>query len=101
MSNEHFFVFACDICIVNVYQCILVSLVFTSFFSLFNQVAMKLVQRGKKMKQPRREATEHSDAEDQHKCNECGMVFQRRYALIMHTLKHERTKNYKCPVSLF
>ncbi|KAF7251303.1 Zinc finger and BTB domain-containing protein 11 [Varanus komodoensis] len=66
--------------------------------SAIQQVAMKLVQRGKKMKQPKRETIEHSETEAQHKCNECGMVFQRRYALIMHTLKHERTKNYKCPL---
>ncbi|XP_062982939.1 zinc finger and BTB domain-containing protein 11 isoform X2 [Elgaria multicarinata webbii] len=66
--------------------------------SAIQQVAMKLVQRGKKMKQPKRETTEHSETEAQHKCNECGMIFQRRYALIMHTLKHERTKNYKCPL---
>uniref|UniRef100_A0A8C4P6K7 Zinc finger and BTB domain-containing protein 11 n=1 Tax=Dromaius novaehollandiae TaxID=8790 RepID=A0A8C4P6K7_DRONO len=66
--------------------------------SAIQQVAMKLVQRGKKMKQPKRETTENNEAEAQHKCSECGMVFQRRYALIMHTLKHERTKDYKCPV---
>ncbi|XP_019379465.1 PREDICTED: zinc finger and BTB domain-containing protein 11, partial [Gavialis gangeticus] len=62
------------------------------------QAAMKLVQRGKKMKQPKRDSTENSEVEAQHKCTECGMVFQRRYALIMHTLKHERTKDYKCPL---
>lgn len=60
---------------------------------------MKLVQRGKKMKQPKREPTENNEVEAQHKCTECAMVFQRRYALIMHTLKHERSKDYKCPVS--
>ncbi|KAG8136720.1 hypothetical protein E2320_005277 [Naja naja] len=66
--------------------------------SAIQQVALKLVQRGKKMKQPKREIIEHNEAEAQHKCSECGMIFQRRYALIMHTLKHERTKNYKCPL---
>ncbi|NXA47271.1 ZBT11 protein, partial [Nothocercus julius] len=66
--------------------------------SAVQQVAMKLVQRGKKMKQPKRETTENNELEAQHKCSECGMVFQRRYALIMHTLKHERTKDYKCPL---
>ncbi|KAM6319774.1 zinc finger and BTB domain-containing protein 11 [Podargus strigoides] len=66
--------------------------------SAIQQVAMKLVQRGKKMKQPKREATENNEVEAQHKCTECGMVFQRRYALIMHTLKHERSKDYKCPL---
>ncbi|KAJ7408147.1 Zinc finger and BTB domain-containing protein 11 [Willisornis vidua] len=66
--------------------------------SAVQQVAMKLVQRGKKMKQPKRDTTENNEVEAQHKCTECGMVFQRRYALIMHTLKHERSKEYKCPV---
>ncbi|NXC48929.1 ZBT11 protein, partial [Penelope pileata] len=66
--------------------------------SAIQQVAMKLVQRGKKMKQPKRETTENNEVEAQHKCSECGMVFQRRYALIMHTLKHERSKDYKCPL---
>ncbi|NWX14103.1 ZBT11 protein, partial [Aegotheles bennettii] len=66
--------------------------------SAIQQVAMKLVQRGKKMKQPKRETTENNEVEAQHKCTECGMVFQRRYALIMHTLKHERSKDYKCPL---
>ncbi|XP_010166463.1 LOW QUALITY PROTEIN: zinc finger and BTB domain-containing protein 11 [Antrostomus carolinensis] len=66
--------------------------------SATQQVAMKLVQRGKKMKQPKRETTENNKVEAQHKCTECGMVFQRRYALIMHTVKHERSKEYKCPL---
>nr|XP_014432790.1 zinc finger and BTB domain-containing protein 11 [Pelodiscus sinensis] len=65
--------------------------------SAIQQVAMKLVQRGKKMKQPKRDTAEN-EAEAQIKCNECGMVFQRRYSLIMHTLKHERAKDYKCPL---
>ncbi|XP_029434657.1 zinc finger and BTB domain-containing protein 11 [Rhinatrema bivittatum] len=63
--------------------------------SAVQQIAMKLVQRGKKMKQPKKEK---EDAEAQHKCNECGMLFQRRYTLIMHNLKHEKTKDYKCPL---
>ncbi|KFQ42439.1 Zinc finger and BTB domain-containing protein 11, partial [Nestor notabilis] len=66
--------------------------------SAIQQVAMKLVQRGKRMKQPKRDTTENNEIEAQHKCTECGMVFQRRYALIMHTLKHERSKDYKCPL---
>ncbi|XP_030331808.1 zinc finger and BTB domain-containing protein 11 [Strigops habroptila] len=66
--------------------------------SAIQQVAMKLVQRGKKMKQPKRDTMENNEVEAQHKCTECGMVFQRRYALIMHTLKHERSKDYKCPL---
>lgn len=37
------------------------------------------------------------DAE--HTCSECGMSFQRRYSLIMHTLKHEKARGYKCSVS--
>ncbi|KFV60714.1 Zinc finger and BTB domain-containing protein 11, partial [Tyto alba] len=66
--------------------------------SAVQQVAMKLVQRGKKIKQPKRDIMENNEVEDQHKCTECGMMFQRRYALIMHTLKHERSKDYKCPL---
>lgn len=66
--------------------------------SAVQQVAQKLVQRGKKMKQPKRDAKESTE-EASHKCGECGMVFQRRYALITHTLKHERARDYKCPVS--
>ncbi|KAM6225468.1 zinc finger and BTB domain-containing protein 11 [Rhynchocyon petersi] len=65
--------------------------------SAIQQVAQKLVQRGKKMKQPKRDAKENTE-EVSHKCGECGMVFQRRYALIMHTLKHERARDYKCPL---
>ncbi|XP_036059477.1 zinc finger and BTB domain-containing protein 11 isoform X3 [Onychomys torridus] len=65
--------------------------------SAVQQVAQKLVQRGKKMKQPKRDAKENPE-ETSHKCGECGMVFQRRYAFIMHTLKHERARDYKCPL---
>uniref|UniRef100_A0A5F9DW12 Zinc finger and BTB domain-containing protein 11 n=1 Tax=Oryctolagus cuniculus TaxID=9986 RepID=A0A5F9DW12_RABIT len=65
--------------------------------SAVQQVAQKLVQRGKKMKQPKRDAKESTE-EVSHKCGECGMVFQRRYALITHTLKHERARDYKCPL---
>uniref|UniRef100_A0A7N9AS55 Zinc finger and BTB domain containing 11 n=1 Tax=Mastacembelus armatus TaxID=205130 RepID=A0A7N9AS55_9TELE len=37
------------------------------------------------------------DAVDrEHTCSECGMSFQRRYSLIMHTLKHEKARGYKC-----
>ncbi|CAK6956233.1 zinc finger and BTB domain-containing protein 11 [Scomber scombrus] len=35
-------------------------------------------------------------AEGEHICSECGMSFQRRYSLIMHTLKHEKARGYKC-----
>ncbi|KAG9349629.1 hypothetical protein JZ751_028077 [Albula glossodonta] len=34
--------------------------------------------------------------EGEHTCSECGLMFQRRYDLIMHTLKHEKTRGYKC-----
>ncbi|XP_052415134.1 zinc finger and BTB domain-containing protein 11-like [Carassius gibelio] len=37
-------------------------------------------------------------AEGEHSCNECGLVFHRRYALIMHTLKHEKTRSFKCSI---
>ncbi|XP_016346815.1 zinc finger and BTB domain-containing protein 11-like isoform X2 [Sinocyclocheilus anshuiensis] len=37
-------------------------------------------------------------AEREHACNECGLVFQRRYALIMHALKHEKTRSFKCSI---
>ncbi|KAJ3599258.1 hypothetical protein NHX12_033221 [Muraenolepis orangiensis] len=35
-------------------------------------------------------------ADGEHACSECGATFQRRYALIMHTLKHEKSRVYKC-----
>lgn len=38
--------------------------------------------------------------EGAHTCSECGMSFQRRYSLIMHTLKHEKARGYKCSVSV-
>ncbi|KAM4700895.1 zinc finger and BTB domain-containing protein 11 isoform 1-T1 [Discoglossus pictus] len=65
--------------------------------SAVQQAAMKLVQRNKKKRisPPKKEAAE---VESEHKCNECGMVFQRRYALIMHSVKHERSKEFKCPL---
>ncbi|XP_074218576.1 zinc finger and BTB domain-containing protein 11 isoform X2 [Camelus bactrianus] len=66
--------------------------------SAVQQVAQKLVQRGKKMKQPKRDAKENTEEEASHKCGECGVVFQRRYALIKHILKHERARDYKCPL---
>uniref|UniRef100_A0A673WLG0 Zinc finger and BTB domain containing 11 n=1 Tax=Salmo trutta TaxID=8032 RepID=A0A673WLG0_SALTR len=37
-----------------------------------------------------------SEVEGEHTCSECGLSFHRRYALIMHTLKHEKTRGYKC-----
>lgn len=41
-----------------------------------------------------------SAVDGEHTCSECGMSFQRRYALIMHTLKHEKARGYKCSVSI-
>lgn len=35
----------------------------------------------------------------EHTCPDCGMSFDRRYSLIMHTLKHEKSRGYKCNVS--
>lgn len=40
---------------------------------------------------------ESTDGE--HTCSECGMTFPRRYSLIMHSLKHEKARGYKCTVS--
>ncbi|XP_031430467.1 zinc finger and BTB domain-containing protein 11 [Clupea harengus] len=43
------------------------------------------------------DASEQEGAVDgEHTCSECGMVFQRRYSLIMHTLKHEKSRGFKC-----
>ncbi|XP_077439156.1 zinc finger and BTB domain-containing protein 11 [Vanacampus margaritifer] len=35
-------------------------------------------------------------AEGKHTCLECGMSFPRRYSLIMHTMKHDKSRGYKC-----
>ncbi|KAF3834740.1 hypothetical protein F7725_027298 [Dissostichus mawsoni] len=35
---------------------------------------------------------EQKAADGEHSCSECGASFQRRYALIMHTLKHEKAR---------
>lgn len=37
-----------------------------------------------------------SAVDGEHTCSECGMSFQRRYSLIMHSLKHEKARGYKC-----
>uniref|UniRef100_A0A665TY20 Zinc finger and BTB domain containing 11 n=1 Tax=Echeneis naucrates TaxID=173247 RepID=A0A665TY20_ECHNA len=37
-----------------------------------------------------------SAVDGDHTCSECGVSFQRRYSLIMHTLKHEKARGYKC-----
>lgn len=50
------------------------------------------------IKQERTAADGTVDGE--HTCSECGMSFQRRYSLIMHTLKHEKARGYKCSVSM-
>ncbi|XP_030647839.1 zinc finger and BTB domain-containing protein 11 isoform X2 [Chanos chanos] len=42
------------------------------------------------------EGEPESAVDGEHACNECGMVFLRRYSLIMHTLKHEKSRGYKC-----
>uniref|UniRef100_A0A667ZI97 Zinc finger and BTB domain containing 11 n=1 Tax=Myripristis murdjan TaxID=586833 RepID=A0A667ZI97_9TELE len=42
------------------------------------------------------QAPPESTVDGEHTCSECGMSFQRRYALIMHTLKHEKARGYKC-----
>ncbi|XP_044140743.1 zinc finger and BTB domain-containing protein 11 [Bufo gargarizans] len=64
--------------------------------SAVQQAARKLVQRGKKrMLPPKKEVPK---VEEEHKCKECGMVFQRKYALIMHGMKHDCVKEFKCPL---
>ncbi|XP_057696035.1 zinc finger and BTB domain-containing protein 11 [Corythoichthys intestinalis] len=42
------------------------------------------------------EAPAEGDAEGEHTCHECGISFPRRYALIMHAMKHEKGRGYKC-----
>uniref|UniRef100_A0A8C6NXS5 Zinc finger and BTB domain containing 11 n=1 Tax=Nothobranchius furzeri TaxID=105023 RepID=A0A8C6NXS5_NOTFU len=42
------------------------------------------------------QAPSGSATDGEHTCSECGMSFPRRYSLIMHTLKHEKTRGYKC-----
>ncbi|XP_069827183.1 zinc finger and BTB domain-containing protein 11 [Dendropsophus ebraccatus] len=64
--------------------------------SAVQQAARKLVQRGKKrMLPPKKDAPL---VEEEHKCKECGMVFERKYALIMHSMKHDHIKEFKCPL---
>ncbi|XP_041967631.1 zinc finger and BTB domain-containing protein 11 [Alosa sapidissima] len=45
---------------------------------------------------PADEAELDSAVDGEHTCGECGMVFERRYSLIMHTLKHEKSRGFKC-----
>ncbi|XP_077463796.1 zinc finger and BTB domain-containing protein 11 isoform X2 [Stigmatopora argus] len=42
------------------------------------------------------EAGAEGDAESGHTCHECGLSFPRRYALIMHAMKHDKARGYKC-----
>ncbi|XP_018420785.1 PREDICTED: zinc finger and BTB domain-containing protein 11 [Nanorana parkeri] len=65
--------------------------------SAVQQVARKLVERGKKrMLPPKNEVVKE---EEEHACKECGMVFGRKYALIMHGIKHNhKAKEFKCPL---
>lgn len=49
-------------------------------------------ETGTKQDQPPTE----SAVDGEHTCSECGMSFERRYTLIMHTLKHEKARGYKC-----
>ncbi|XP_069060897.1 zinc finger and BTB domain-containing protein 11 isoform X3 [Pleurodeles waltl] len=62
-----------------------------------DKVAKKLIQRGRKLKLPKRNKMEIK-MHAKHKCTDCGLVFQRPYALMLHTLKHEQTKEFKCPL---
>ncbi|XP_063809663.1 zinc finger and BTB domain-containing protein 11 isoform X2 [Pseudophryne corroboree] len=64
--------------------------------SAVQQAARKLVQRGKKRMLPPKK--EDAKVEEEHICKECGMVFQRKYALIMHSVQHDRIKDFKCPL---
>ncbi|XP_073520724.1 zinc finger and BTB domain-containing protein 11 [Phyllobates terribilis] len=64
--------------------------------SAVQQAARKLVQRGKKiMLPPKKDAPE---VEEHHTCKDCGMVFQRKYAMIMHSMSHDHVKKFKCPL---
>ncbi|CAJ1059830.1 zinc finger and BTB domain-containing protein 11 [Xyrichtys novacula] len=40
--------------------------------------------------------TPEESTDGEHTCSECGMTFPRRYSLIMHSLKHEKARGYKC-----
>ncbi|XP_028655778.1 zinc finger and BTB domain-containing protein 11 [Erpetoichthys calabaricus] len=65
--------------------------------SAIQKVAQRLVKRGRLMPPPKKQAGDAQESSEcEHVCSECGMVFQRRYALIMHTLKHEKSRGYKC-----
>uniref|UniRef100_H3D8D6 Zinc finger and BTB domain containing 11 n=1 Tax=Tetraodon nigroviridis TaxID=99883 RepID=H3D8D6_TETNG len=57
-------------------------------------------KRGRPPKHPVQSPEEETQAEaavsGEHTCPDCGMSFDRRYSLIMHTLKHEKSRGYKC-----
>uniref|UniRef100_UPI00398EE6EF zinc finger and BTB domain-containing protein 11 isoform X2 n=1 Tax=Pristiophorus japonicus TaxID=55135 RepID=UPI00398EE6EF len=69
----------------------------TNLKSATQQVAQKLVKRGRKM-QPKRTIVEGDDVEMEHKCNECGKAFPKRYTLMMHMMTHNRIKEFRCPL---
>lgn len=46
--------------------------------------------------EPEGGAKQESAVDGEHTCTECGKSFPRRYSLIMHTLKHEKSRGYKC-----
>lgn len=58
------------------------------------EAAAEVVEPESEAKQ--QEAPSRSAVDGEHTCSECGMSFQRRYSLIMHTLKHEKARGYKC-----
>ncbi|XP_064166285.1 zinc finger and BTB domain-containing protein 11 isoform X1 [Anguilla rostrata] len=78
------------------------------------EVAQRLVKRGRMIQPTKKKGAEPGEEEQsgtgstepevvaegavegEHTCSECGVLFPRRYDLIMHTLKHEKTRGYKC-----
>lgn len=63
-----------------------------------DEVAAKAVEPEAEAKQ--QDGAPQNAGSEEHTCSECGMSFQRRYSLIMHTLKHEKARAYKCSVSV-
>ncbi|XP_032427137.1 zinc finger and BTB domain-containing protein 11 [Xiphophorus hellerii] len=59
-----------------------------------DEVAAKAVEPEAEAKQ--QDGAPQNAGSEEHTCSECGMSFQRRYSLIMHTLKHEKARAYKC-----
>ncbi|KAG5833371.1 hypothetical protein ANANG_G00275230 [Anguilla anguilla] len=82
--------------------------------SAIQKVAQRLVKRGRMIQPTKKKGAEPGEEEQsgtgstepevvaeggvegEHTCSECGVLFPRRYDLIMHTLKHEKTRGYKC-----